>query len=182
MRTSPKTLVSNCARIRSSGTRLDRAGLAVAGVVDERADRALGLLDRGDRRPHRILVGDVEGQRPAARARRGRRSTRCGGRSRRPSSRARARRSAVARPIPDEHPVISTDRGAPVGSCAIRDSILRADAGGHLPGARARCGSRSAPSPSPRPPTTRSSGSRRRESAAPTSTSTTAGSRSSRAS
>ena len=45
---------------------LDRAGLAVAGVVDERADRAVLSLDRRDGRLHRGLVGDVERQRPAA--------------------------------------------------------------------------------------------------------------------
>jgi hypothetical protein len=46
---------------------LDRPALAVAGVVDEHADRALGLLDRIDRRRHRLLVGHVQGERLAAR-------------------------------------------------------------------------------------------------------------------
>ena len=39
---------------------LDGAVLAVAGVVDEGADRAVRRLDLGDRRGHRRLVGDVE--------------------------------------------------------------------------------------------------------------------------
>src|SRR3712207_7693831 len=39
---------------------LDGAGLAVAGVVHERADRALGVLDGRDGRPHRPLVRSEE--------------------------------------------------------------------------------------------------------------------------
>ncbi len=74
--------------------RLDGAALAVAGVVDQHADRARRALDLGDRRRHRRLVGDVERQQPAARVRRGRRSTRRGGRSPTPASR---RRPAAAR-------------------------------------------------------------------------------------
>jgi hypothetical protein len=35
-------------------------------VVDEHADRALGLLDRGHGRAHRLLVGYVEGERATA--------------------------------------------------------------------------------------------------------------------
>ena len=45
IRTRPKTLVSNWRRTSSSGNGLDGAALAVAGVVHEHADRALGLLD-----------------------------------------------------------------------------------------------------------------------------------------
>ena len=48
------------------GDRLDRARLAVAGVVDEHADRTLGRLDRLHRGPPRPLVDDVERERPAA--------------------------------------------------------------------------------------------------------------------
>ena len=46
---------------------LDRARLAVAGVVDQHADRAVLLLHGGDGGLHRGLVGDVEGERAAAR-------------------------------------------------------------------------------------------------------------------
>jgi hypothetical protein len=42
--------------------RLERAGLAVAGVVDQRPDRAVLCFDRGDGGLHRALVGDVEGE------------------------------------------------------------------------------------------------------------------------
>ena len=45
--------------------RLDGTRLAVAGVVDEHTDGALGLLDRGHGRAHRLLVGHVEGERAA---------------------------------------------------------------------------------------------------------------------
>jgi hypothetical protein len=45
---------------------LDRSALAVAGVVDEHPDRALGLLDRLDGRVHRGLVGHIQRQRVAA--------------------------------------------------------------------------------------------------------------------
>ena len=45
---------------------LDRPGLAVAGVVHERANRALVLLDAGDGGPHRLLVCHVKRQQPAA--------------------------------------------------------------------------------------------------------------------
>ena len=48
------------------GDRLHRARLAVAGVVDEHAHGALGLLHRGHRGGHGVLVRDVEGERPAA--------------------------------------------------------------------------------------------------------------------
>jgi hypothetical protein len=40
--------------------------LAVAGVVDEHPDRALGVLDRGHGVAHRFLVGDIQGQCAAA--------------------------------------------------------------------------------------------------------------------
>ena len=46
--------------------RLNGAGLAVAGVVDERADRARLGFDSVHGLGHRLLVGDVEGDRPAA--------------------------------------------------------------------------------------------------------------------
>ena len=92
----------------SIGTRLDRAALAVAGVVDERADRALGLLDRRHGRAHRVLVGHVERERAAAGAfevldRLGPAGGRVDGQCPR-----RARCSAVARPMPVEQPVIRT--------------------------------------------------------------------------
>jgi hypothetical protein len=45
---------------------LERARLGVSGVVDERPDRAVLGLDRGDRIRHRGRVGEVERQRPAA--------------------------------------------------------------------------------------------------------------------
>ena len=45
---------------------LDGPGLAVAGVVDQHADRALRLLDRADGGLHRALVGHVERERLAA--------------------------------------------------------------------------------------------------------------------
>ena len=67
MRTRPKTLVSNCARTCSSGTVSIAPGLAVAGVVDQDADGAVLLLDGGDGRLHRGLVGHVERERAAAR-------------------------------------------------------------------------------------------------------------------
>ena len=47
--------------------RLDRPALAVAGVVDQHPHRAVGLLDRIHGGAHRVLVGDVEGQRLTAR-------------------------------------------------------------------------------------------------------------------
>ena len=46
--------------------RLDGARLAVAGVVDQHADGALGLGHRVDGGAHRGLVGHVEGERLAA--------------------------------------------------------------------------------------------------------------------
>jgi hypothetical protein len=46
--------------------RLDGTRLAVAGVVHQYADRALGVLDRGHRRAHRLLVGHVDGERATA--------------------------------------------------------------------------------------------------------------------
>jgi hypothetical protein len=48
------------------GDALDRARLAVAGVVDQRADGSVLGLDRAYRLLHRGLVGDVERQQPAA--------------------------------------------------------------------------------------------------------------------
>jgi hypothetical protein len=45
---------------------LDRARLAVAGVVDQRPDGALLGLHGLDRRAHRVVVGHVERQQPAA--------------------------------------------------------------------------------------------------------------------
>ena len=51
---------------RPSGTVSTAPALAVAGVVDQHADRALGLLDRVDGGPHRVLVGHVERERLAA--------------------------------------------------------------------------------------------------------------------
>ena len=108
-RTRPKTLVSNCGARRPSD-RLDRAGLAVAGVVDQRADRAVLGLDRRDRRAHRGLVGDVERQHPAAR--RLEVGERLGPARRRVDVQPRAAsRSAVARPMPDEQPVTSAGPG-----------------------------------------------------------------------
>ena len=51
---------------RVHGNRLDGSALAVAGVVDQHADRTLGLLYTGDRGAHRMLVGDVQRERAAA--------------------------------------------------------------------------------------------------------------------
>src|SRR5207253_11368414 len=45
---------------------LDGARLAVSGVVHERADRTLRLLDLLDRRLHRLLVRYIEGEDLAA--------------------------------------------------------------------------------------------------------------------
>src|SRR5207253_1731247 len=47
---------------------LEGALLAVAGIVDQHADRALGALDRLDRGAHRGFVAHVECERPAAAA------------------------------------------------------------------------------------------------------------------
>ena len=68
MRTRPNTLVSNWRADVVHRDRLDGAALAVAGVVDEHADGALGVLDVLDGGLHRGLVGHVEGERRAARA------------------------------------------------------------------------------------------------------------------
>ncbi len=111
MRSSPKTLVSNWARIRLHRQRLQGARLAVAGVVDQRPDGALLGLDRGHRGAHRGLVGDVERQ-VFSRSRRGRRAARVAARSRRRSSPSPRAGVAVASPIPDEQPVISTAPGS----------------------------------------------------------------------
>ncbi len=116
MRTSPKTFVSNWARTSSIDTRLDRTALAVAGVVDEHADGPLGVLDRVDRGAHRGLVRHVERQRLAAGCRAGRRSIRGDAPWRRRCSPSLASRSAVARPMPVEHPVMSTTCESAMGA------------------------------------------------------------------
>ena len=63
---SPNTFVSNCCSHGLQRNLLDRAALAVAGVVDEHADGALGALHLIHRRAHRCLVGHVERERAAA--------------------------------------------------------------------------------------------------------------------
>ena len=88
--------------------RLDWSALAVARVVDEHADASLLADDLVDRGRHRRLVGHVEGQGATAEVGEvgeGLEST--GGGVDRRSGR-RVSWSAVAPPIPVEHPVMST--------------------------------------------------------------------------
>ena len=99
---------------------LERAELVVAGVVDEDVEAPARLAqDVGGRGGDRIVAGDVEGRRgqrasraSAARARSAaprRSGLRMLANTRQPRD---ANRSAVARPIPDELPVIRMDRAS----------------------------------------------------------------------
>ena len=87
---------------------LDRAVLAVAGVVDEGADGAVGRLDLGDGRRHRRVVGDVERRSRGRPGRRGRPGCRGGERWPTPCGPAASSSSATARPMPVEQPVTRT--------------------------------------------------------------------------
>ena len=98
---------------------LQRAELVVAGVVDEDVEPPARLAqDVGGRGGDRIVAGDVEGRRREPPAGVGR----AGPQRRAPALRVahagehlpapRANRSAVARPIPDELPVIRMDRAS----------------------------------------------------------------------
>jgi hypothetical protein len=86
---------------------LDRPGLAVARVVDEDADGALAPLDLPDGGPHGGLVRHVEREELAADVGEGRYLLDVSGGGVDPPA-AVARRSAVARPMPVEQPVIRT--------------------------------------------------------------------------
>src|SRR5208282_4191282 len=63
---SPNTFVSNWRRMSVIGTSSKAPSRAVAGVVDEHADGALGELDGYHRRTHRGFVAYVERERFAS--------------------------------------------------------------------------------------------------------------------
>ena len=171
--------------------RLDRARLAVAGVVHEHADRALGLDDGVDAGAHRGLVGDVAGERLAAGL--GQVGERLG--AARGGVDGPALRREVARGLVADARRASGDQDR-LGDRRISDPLGRwrsgqpmptrlgavesaPDASGHVPGARRGPGRREARSRADGARTRRSSGSRPAASAARTSTSTTGASRSS---
>ena len=85
------------------GVVLDRARCADAGVVDQHVQGAEALGDRGHGGPHRVVVGDVGGQRQ----RRGGRGGRVQVEEATLAPRAASSR-AVARPIPEPPPVTAT--------------------------------------------------------------------------
>jgi hypothetical protein len=83
----------------------DGAQLGVAGVVNQDADRAMLGADALDRDVHRLRVGEVERQRRDVLGYQIRQSSTC--RAVAYTGRPAAwSRSAVARPIPEEQPVI----------------------------------------------------------------------------